>query len=359
MEPQQRDYWPTQEWRKAAPGETGIQTALLDSMQSSIANHIPGLHALLIVRNGYLVFEEYYQGFHHQSYHSISSATKAYTSALLGVLLAQGKIQSLDQPMLDFFPEFAATEADPRKKAVTLRHLLSLTGGFSKQFPHEYWLNPVQLAIERPMEQEPGQAFYYDSQGVDILAGIITRVAGMNAAAFADQTLFKELGIWRDEKARFTWKNDPQGAHEWHGDAYWDEEHGYLWKVDPQGHNTGAFGAHFTAQEMAKFGYLYLNQGYWAGKQLIPADYVAESTRQQSAGGPPVNDAYGYLWWIIQHGEYTAFFASGFGGKMIYVIPNRDLVVVTLASTEQARRDPQQWDKIKALVPDFIIPAAQ
>jgi CubicO group peptidase (beta-lactamase class C family) len=169
--------------------------------------------------------------------------------------------------------------------------------------------------------------------------------------------LFKALGIWRDPASRFTWQQDPDGAHTWHGDALWDEQRGYLWKVDPQGYSTGSFGAHFTAREMAKLGYLYLNDGIWEGQQIVPEAYVVESTRQHSEGGWPIFWPYGYLWWLPRHGNAQAFVASGFGSKLIYSIPELDLVVTTVASTEEARAHPQQEEEIRQLVPHFILPA--
>ncbi|HEX4206439.1 MAG TPA: serine hydrolase [Ktedonobacteraceae bacterium] len=359
IDPARRTYWPTQDWRLASPQEKGLQPELLAKMQVHITDDIPGLHGLLIVRDGYLVFEEYYQGFHRKSYNSVSSVTKSYISALVGIALAQGKLQSLDQKILNFFPAYAARVTDSRKQAITLRHMLSLQTGFAHEMPDKFWLNPspVQLTLERPMIEQPGEVFYYDSNGVDILSAILTRVTGMSAAAYADATLFKTIGVWHDGAPRFTWRNDPQGVHLWHGDAYWDEKHGYLWKVDPEGNSAGGFGAHFTAREMAKFGYLYLNRGFWDGEQLIPADYVAESTRQHSNGGAPVGDAYGYLWWLTQYKGHNVFFASGYGGKTICVIPSLDLVVVTISSTDQEGKNAEQWPRIKALVPDYIIPA--
>jgi CubicO group peptidase (beta-lactamase class C family) len=355
--PLQRDYWPTNDWKQANPQDMSMDADRLARMHAHLHENVPGLHGLLIVRHGYLVFEEYYQGFHRGSYSSISSATKSVVSQLVGVALAQGLLSRLDQPMLDFFPEYAALEPDPRKHAITLRHLLCLQTGFSTNMPHEYWRDPVQLALERPMERQPGEAFAYDSQGVDILSGTLTKVTGKNAASFADATLFKQLGIWRDPASRFTWQNDPHGAHEWHENAFWDEKDGYLWKVDPQGNNPGGFGAHFTAREMAKLGYLYLNGGYWDGEQIIPADFVADSACEHSAGGWPVFLPYGYLWWLTQHDDKHAFFASGFGGKLIYAIPSLDLVIATITSTEKAIANPQQDKDILALIPNFILPS--
>ena len=351
-----RDYWPTADWKVATPQDMDIDAEQLAQLQKYIGEHIPGLHGLLVVRHGYLVFEQYYQGFQRNSYNSISSATKSVVSMLVGVALQKGLLKSIEQPMLDFFPEFAEQEKDTRKHAVTLRYLLSLQTGFVPAVPDKIWLDPVRLSLERPMECMPGEQFHYDSQGVDILAGILTRVTGKNAAAFADETLFETLGIWREETSRFTWRVDPQGSHTWHDYGSWNEQTGYVWKQDPQGNSIGAAGAHFTAREMAKLGYLYLNHGYWNGQQVVPEQYVIDSTRKQSEGGPPVNEQYGYLWWL-PHLQQHAFFASGFGGKMIYVVPDLDLVVVTIASTENAKKDSRQWLEIKGLVPRFVIPA--
>jgi CubicO group peptidase (beta-lactamase class C family) len=349
--------FPSNDWQGATPQDVGMDEAQLALMHAHIHKHMPGLHALLIVRHGYLAFEQYYQGFHHNSYHNVSSVTKSVISILIGAALAQGLLKNLDQHMLDFFPEYAAKISDSCKRAITLRHLLSLKTGFSQKFPDQFWLNPVQSALERPMEQEPDKEFFYDNLSVDILSGILTRLTGKKAAAFAAETLFKRLGIWQTEAARFTWRTDPHGANTWHADALWDEKDGYLWKVNLQGGNTGSFGAHFTAREMAKLGYLYLNKGIWDGEQIVPAAYVSDSIKKHSNGGPPVNAHYGYLWWIEQLEGHHAFFASGFGGKLIYVLPTLDLIIVTTASTERAKKDERQEQTIKALIPRFILPA--
>lgn len=127
-----REYWPTTDWREATPQELGMDPVQLTQMQAYIERYLPGLHALLIVRHGSLAFEQYYQGFSQQSYHNLSSATKSVISALVGAPLTQGLLTSLDQPVFDFFPAYAAREQDPRKHAITLRHLLSLQTGYPK-----------------------------------------------------------------------------------------------------------------------------------------------------------------------------------------------------------------------------------
>ena len=185
----QRTYWPTTEWQTCEPQAVGFQHELLVHMQEYIDGHLPGLHGLLIVHQGYMAFERYYHGFHQQSLNSISSATKSFTSALVGVALAQGQLSNLDQHLLDFFPEIAEQEQDPRKLAITLHHLLSFQTGFTEQYPHEFWRDPVRSSLLRPMVEQPGTRFFYDNLSVDIISGLLIRVTGMKAAMFADRTL--------------------------------------------------------------------------------------------------------------------------------------------------------------------------
>ena len=349
----QRDYWPTQDWQEADPAEMGVDGDRLAEIGEFAREQMPDLHSTLLVRHGRLIFEEYYHGYHRDSFFSISSATKSVVSMLVGVALQQGLLSSLDQRIYDFFPEFDKTELDPRKRELRLRHLLSLTSGYSEQLPDKFWLDIVRIALDRPLIQQPGEEFRYDSQAVDILAAILTKVAGKSAAAFADETLFKSLGIWQDPGSRYIWRDDPEGKHIWHGDARFDEQDGYPWKVDVQGYSTGGFGAHFKAREMAKLGYLYLNNGNWNGQQLVSADFIAASTRRQSTGGPPVNLPYGYLWWLPEQGGFSAYMASGYGWKMIYVIPELDIVFVTTTGNDPKKIIVPALE----LVPRFIIPA--
>lgn len=349
----QRDYWPTQEWKEATPGEMGVDGKKLAEIRDFASEQVPELYSALLIRHGHLVFEEYYHGYQRNSFFSIASATKSVVSMLIGTALQQGLLHDLDQRVYDFFPEFADSKLDPRKREMRLRHLLSLMAGYSEELPDKFWLDIVRIALERPVVYQPGEQFRYDSQSVDILAAILTKITGKSAAAFANETLFKSLGIWQDAASHYPWRDDLQGKHTWHGDARFDEEKGHPWKVDVQGYSTGGFGAHFRAREMAKLGYLYLNNGMWDGEQLVPEDFIAASTRQQSSGGPPVNLPYGYLWWLPELGGHSAYMASGFGWKLIYVIPELDAVFVTTTG-----KDPKKIiTSALELVPCFIIPA--
>ncbi|MEZ4620771.1 MAG: serine hydrolase [Caldilineaceae bacterium] len=134
---------------------------------------------------------------------------------------------------------------------------------------------------------------------------ILSDVSGGSALDFAEETLFQPLSI------------EPQ-----------------FWEADPQGHNWGGYGLRMTTRDLAKLGYLYLNAGQWGDAQIVSADWIAQSTRKQRDGGPPLGVGYGYLWWVPTVGEHDAYAAFGRGGQLLLVIPGLDTVVVITAAPD-------------------------
>jgi CubicO group peptidase (beta-lactamase class C family) len=203
----------------------------------------------------------------------------------------------------------------------------------------------VAAAFARPLATPPGEAFLYDNLSCHLLSIALTRLTGLSAAVFAEQELFAPLGIWRSKQVRQVWERDRGMRDVFTFFGFWPED-GRPWKVDQHGHSGGGFGLHLTLREMAEFGCLYLNGGRWDGQEIVPAWFVDESTRAQSAGGPPVNTPYGYLWWMGRGGGY---FASGFRGQMISIIHRLDTVLAF--STALPRNGPGDMFR------RFIIPA--
>lgn len=351
--------WPTRAWSQAELAALGLDPVALARLDTAARSATPHVQSLLIARHGVLAFEAYYHGVQIGSYQSVSSITKSVVSALIGVALQRGLLSSLDQPVYDFFPEYAAAvREDPRKRDITLRHLLGMTAGYADKLPDDFYINVVRSALERPLMHTPGAQFRYDSQGVDVLSAVLTRVTGQPAAFFAHQTVFASLGIWQRDDVRFLWRSGVGGPHMWHADGLWSETHGLPWKANGQGDSTGGFGAHFTARELAKLGLLYLAGGSWAGERLLPDSFVRTSTSQQSAGGWPEHTAYGYLWWVDRRAgsqeavQASAYYASGYGGKYLYVVPSLDLVIVLLSTSEQGPGETQ-----RDLMTTLILPA--
>ncbi|MHB8598048.1 MAG: serine hydrolase domain-containing protein [Ktedonobacteraceae bacterium] len=331
-----REYWPTTDWKEATPQEMGMNPSLLTEMHETIEADIPTLHSLLIVRYGYLLFERYYQGCTRYDEYYLASASKSVISALIGIALQEGYIKHLDQTLSEVFSEYIVPETEPRKKNITIRALLTMTSGLvaagsdAELLDESKHLVPSVLAL--PMLPQPERVFQYTNSGPHLLLYLIAHITHTSIFAFAQTRLFQPLGIYPHEQ----WEITPQG---WYPD------------VAPRSRLL------LEARDMAKFGYLYLNQGFWDGVQVVPAAYVASSTRKHSEGGPPIGTSYGYLWWITQHGKYRAFFASGFGGQLIYVIPALDLIITTTASMADSFNEHEQWEKIQQLIPRFVLPA--
>jgi CubicO group peptidase (beta-lactamase class C family) len=219
----------------------------------------------------------------------------------------QGYIQSVDQPVLSFFPERTVANLDARKEAMALEHLLTMTDGLdwvSKdiRFTSSGDTTPemrqssdwVQFTLDRRMAEEPGSRWNYNGGASHLLSAIIQETTGMTALEFAEEHLFGPLGI-----SKATWSSDPQGR------------------------NYGAAYLRMMPRDMAKFGYLYLNEGRWDGEQIVPAAWVEASTTNHS---PTPGMYYGYQWWVMPWAGYYS--AIGARGQYIIVLPELDMVVV-------------------------------
>lgn len=295
-------YWPTQGWQSSTPEEQGFDSGILaDGLQAMQATN---LHSLLIIRNGYVVMDAYYDPYNDAIPHKLASVTKSVMTTLIGIAIDQGKLQ-LDQPMVSFFQDRTIANLDSLKELVTVRHLVSMRNGFKsgclgsdEPTLDAMRANPdwVQAALDREMEEEPDTSFCYDSPGMHILSAILQEATGMTAFEFARQTLFEPLGI---------------------REAYWQS--------DPQGYTRGWGDLYLKPGDAAKIGYLWLNHGIWEDKQIVSASWVADSVKAHSNAGA---DSYGYGWWV---GE-DSYFALGRGGQNIRVYPSLNAIVVTTAS---------------------------
>ena len=330
-----RDYWPTDGWVEASPHAQGMDADVLSALLDYGQDSTPTIHGLAVIRHGYLVWEQYYQGFHRDSLHSVNSVTKSVVSALVGAALHAGLIDSPDRRLVDLLPEHVGLLNDPAKQAITLRHLLTMTSGYPQlpieEFPRRTHL--VQDALARPMAHAPGEVYCYDDASAHLVSAVLARSTGMSTAAFAERTLLGTLGIQTVGAARAL-REGRGGPHTSHPFGLWsDEQDGCAWMVDRAGLQIGGFGLHLTLRDMAKIGYLYLNEGYWNGTSIIPAEYVHASTqRHRTTEHLP----YGYFWWVPRHDlDQAAFFASGYGGQYIDVFPTLDMVIVLACSLEQ------------------------
>ena len=310
-DPLQDNDWPTTDWKTTPPEAEAMDSTILAQIDYYVSDSFPTLLSVLLVRHGSLVFEHSCQGYHAGDSVNSKSVTKSIISALVGIALREQYLTSLDQRLVEFFPQDIPADGDPRKREITLRHLLTLRSGLSwvessaeslpALFASDNW---VRHGLSLPLLHAPGEVFTYSTLDAHLLSAVLAQVTGMSTLEFANQYLFGPLGC----KAT-------------------------RWASDPQGYQIGGSELYLTPRDMAKVGYFYLRRGQWEGKQLILEEYLQASTRTQVVPGINVviPDTYGYLWWVSTVGPYASFYAIGYGGQTIYVIPDQDVVLVTTA----------------------------
>jgi CubicO group peptidase (beta-lactamase class C family) len=337
-----RDYWPTGGWRTADPADHGVSARHLTAAVRFLQEEVPHIDSLLVVRGGYLVHEWYGDTGGPNLLRNVKSLTKSVTSALAGIALDTGDLPDLHEPVSAILPEAFSTVGDPRQRAITIDHLLTMRSGLDWQ---EYGPTVVQLTsspnwvrfvLDRPLAAEPGTRFNYSTGDTQLLAAALQRLTALSLLDYADLYLFGPLGI----TAR-------------------------RWPADPQGVQIGGAELELTARDMAKFGYLYLNRGLWNGERIISADWVTQShTPQVDLERQPDDCAdlsYGRLWWLRGQGGHPSGVAVGFGGQFVYVIPALDLVVVMtghIPAAPETFRDNRMLCQFN-LVEDYIVPAVE
>jgi CubicO group peptidase (beta-lactamase class C family) len=326
-------YWPTDGWRSSPPEEQGMDSSVLASMFDHIAEQQLNLRSVLIVRNGYLVTEAYFHPYTAETFHTIESITKSVIDALIGIAIDQKYIKDADQSLLSFYPpDRHVDNLDANKQAIKLKDLLGLTTGFacddapsSNNRTMTQSGNWVAFMLNSPMAAAPGTTFNYCSGAAHVLSDVLQRSVNMSAREYANEQLFKPLGIAAVPPER--------------------------WGADPQGVSTGGFGLYLTPRDVAKLGLLYLNNGRWDDKQIVPAEWVAASTTQHATKED--GTGYGYLWTVYPNEDRYA--ALGLAGQQLHVLPKQNLVVVFTSGLPVYGEAPQLNDLLKT----YILPAAK
>jgi CubicO group peptidase (beta-lactamase class C family) len=336
---------PGDDWEVSTPAEQGLEPMLVAELYYNAAE-LETIYSLLVIKNGYLIAEDYFNGGSVDQKDRLQSVTKSYTSALVGIALDQGYLSSVDQKMLDFFPEVADQITDPRKEQITIQDLLQMRAGYpSEETDPALWDGLLSghyppLIEEFPLIADPGTEFNYSNLSSNWLGIIVDRATGTNLKAYAEENLFLPLGVEAGE-----------------------------WGTDAEGHNNGCGDLHLTARDAAKFGLLYLNDGEYEGNQVVPADWVHDSLQRYSedinaTGGFPANFGlsisdigYGYQWWSAKAGGHHLDFAWGHGGQFIVLLDELDMVIVVTSYPFWLQHDDESWKHEKAnlnLVADFI-----
>lgn len=328
-------YWPTQEWHTSSPEAQGLDSGTLAQMLTAVMDQGAGIHSVLVIRHGTIVLEAYGYPYQPDTLQNTQAASATVLSALVGSAVQQGYITSVDQAVLDFFPEHTFANLDDAKRAMTLEDILTMRAGLSlSKSEEDMWQSPdlVQAILDQPLSSAPGTDFVYNGMVSNLLGLIVSAATGQNTLDFAAHRLFEPLGI-----QNFRWEQPAPGI------------------VD------GDLGLWLTPRDMAKIGYLYTTDGVWDGVQIFSPGWVAASTTSYitdpttAIGGLPeqIADGYGFLWMLSNQGF---FMASTFGGQAILVHPDLDLIAIF---TFGGNAGTTAGDYAKGMVETFVLPAVQ
>jgi CubicO group peptidase (beta-lactamase class C family) len=345
--PADPSYWPTSGWRKATPASQGMDGSRLAALLTTIRKAKLPIDSVAVVRHGYLVLDAVFgpfaagqlgEPYASGRLHELHSATKSVTSALVGIALRDAAATGArtTTPLLRFFAPYQPARTDARKRAITLRDVLTMQAGLEwTEWGAAYapgsgndliamietapsWTHYV---LDRPMAAQPGTTFLYNSGASHVLSAVVSILSGRPAADFAAQRLFRPLGI--------------------------DD---YVWPSSPEGVTDGWGNLRLRPRDVAKLAFLYLHHGRWNGRTILPAGWVTSSTTDRIAD--PAYE-YGYQWWLDRADGYA--FMSGRFGQTAIVAPRADLVVVITAHLPET----MSGTTPRLLFERYILPAAR
>ena len=327
------------EWATGTPASQNLDAAVLRRMTEAVQNGDFGtVFSVLIARNGVLVYEEYFRNGSRDGLHQVYSVTKSVTSALIGIAVAEGHIDGVQTPLLDFFPQYKADLANSSdwKTQITLEDALNMQAGFqwdewstsynnsnnptASLFRSDDWM---KFMLDLPVTSQPGTRFTYNSGVTMLLSGIIKQTTGQTTEDYARDKLFEPLGI-----DTYSWQEGPHDIT-----------------------NTG-WGLFLTPRDMARFGHLYLMNGTWGEQQIIPRSWI--DVLDTPASKLNASTGYTYQWWLMDSADAPQPlipYAEGYGGQFIFVIPALDMVVVSTARNFTATTN------IRAILHQYVFPA--
>ncbi len=314
---------------RSSPERQGISSAAILAFVEK-ADSLDAMHSFMLVRHGHVVAEGWWSPYDSATPHMLYSLSKSFTATAVGLAIAEGKL-GIDDLVLSFFPADAPAEPTANLQAMRVRDLLRMnTGQQSEVDLWPWWDQPATTQdrawtkrfLAHPIPFKPGTHFLYNSPATYMLSAIVQRVTGMTMLEYLRPRLFAPLGI-----------ENP------------------IWLPSPQGITVGAVGLSIRTEDIARFGQLYLQQGMWRGRRLIPAEWVAQATAMQTSNGSsPASDwdqGYGYQFWRSRHNSYRG---DGAFGQYCLVLPEVDAVVVITSGV----RDMQS---VMNLVWDHLLPA--
>ena len=324
-------------WALAEAGEVGMDPQAL-ARAAQAADATPALRALVVIRRGRLVLERYYDGTGPETPADGRSTTKSVVSLLTGIALEQGHLQALDQPVAPFL-RAAGWTVRAELDGLKVEHLLAMTAGFdwpeTTRGPEFYnaWVaspDPVAFVLDRPLAAPPGSAFAYNSAAVHLLGVVLEEATGRSLPAWADEVLFGPLGMA-----------------------------GAVWEPSADGRVNAGSGLDLRPRDLARLGQLLLQRGWSGDRSVVPEPWVDRSTRRGftwiADGGAVGPVSYGLLWWVDLARD--AYFAEGYRGQFLYVVPDMEMVVVATSALGGLLPPGEQREGVASLVVDRVLEA--
>ena len=336
-------YWPSDEWQKGIiVSPNGC--VLFENLSKQISRELPFVNSFMVVYRGYNVYEDFFNGLQPDDLQLQQSVAKSITSALVGIALYREEIPSLDLSIGEVLPKYFASNQSSISPHISIRDALSMRSGIEfdvlnlmgkfedyKEY-NVYIDNQLQGQLisdilSAHQAYEPGTVWQYSTADTQIVSTMFQELVGQSLSEYANQNLFEPLGI----------KN-------------------YIWRHDGDGVTVGGGLLWLRPVDMAKFGFLFLKNGYWDGNPIVPEEWVQASTQPQGkavntkskANGPITN--YGYQWWLLEPGFGSipngAFQALGYGGQMILIIPDIDTVIVATSNSLVSSQESYEQQRI-------------
>jgi CubicO group peptidase (beta-lactamase class C family) len=305
------------------PYASQIEAIGRDSSNGSLEDYLEasGTTAFLVIHDDKLLYERYFNGYDETSIHTSFSMAKSFASALVGIAIDEGHIESVEEPITNYIPELL--ERDERFKSITIRHLLTMSSGIKYEeggtLPWSdeaddtktyYATDLRELALDCQIEGKPGEYFEYNNYNPLLIGMILERATGMSVSHYLQEKLWKPMGMEADGS----------------------------WSLDStrSGFEKMESGVNARARDFARFGSLFAKEGNWEGRQLISRGWIEESTSADTSTDP--SSDYQYFWWVdTPDGKNHFFSARGNYGQYIYVAPEKDLVIVRLGKEEGER----------------------
>ena len=303
---------------RSTPEAQSVSSSGILSFIETVDKDIDSLNSFMLVRHGYVVAEGWWTPYHPQARHSLYSLSKSFTSTAVGLAISEGKL-SVDDPVIKFFPEDAPSDPSNNLKSMRVSDLLRMATGQQTEPPRTPEASWVKTFLAHPVPFKPGTHFLYNTSATYMQSAIVQKVTGTTVLDYLRPRLFEPLGI-----------ENP------------------AWEVSPQGISTGGYGLSIRTEDIAKFGQLYLQNGVWQGKQLVPKEWIKEATsRQVSNGSNPASDwdqGYGYQFWRCRHGAYRG---DGAFGQYCIVLPEQDAVIAITSGLKDMQAVMNLvWDKL-------------